>query len=179
MTLALAAAVSVVAPQVLPDAIPFFALWLLAPVVAYIVSRPRSAEAQITTAADKLFLREVARRTWRFFQDFITAEEHWLPPDNFQQTPKPLVASRTSPTNMGMGLLATLAAHDFGFISMKTLVLRLRETLQTMSTLPRFRGHFFNWYDTRTCAPLMPQYVSSVDSGNLLAYLLVLAWRSQ
>ena len=174
LTLLITSAVLILAPAAILAAAPMLVLWLLSPLVAFVISIPRSTRQQSVTADDRLFLREVARRTWRFFFDFITPEEHWLPPDNFQQTPKPVIASRTSPTNMGAALLSTLAAFDFGFISTKLLVFRLQATLQSMDALARYQGHFFNWYDTRTCQPLLPNYVPSVDSGNLLSYLLVL-----
>ncbi|HLX65186.1 MAG TPA: glucoamylase family protein [Planctomycetota bacterium] len=174
LTLLLAFAVIQFSSAAISAAVPLLALWLLSPLVAYVISIPRSTHPETVGADDRLFLREIARRTWRFFSDFVTPEEHWLPPDNFQQTPKPLIASRTSPTNMGAALLSTLAAFDFGYLSAKTLVFRLNATLQSMASLPRYQGHFFNWYNTRTCQPLIPNYVSSVDSGNLLSYLLVL-----
>ena len=121
------------------------------------------------------FLRRTARKTWRFFETFVTAQEHWLPPDNFQEEPVPVVASRTSPTNMGLALLANLAACDFGYLSVGQLLRRTHDALCTMQRLERHRGHFFNWYDTRTLKPLAPLYVSSVDSGNLAGHLLTLS----
>src|SRR5205085_10812461 len=97
---------------------------------------------------------------------------HWLPPDNFQEDPRPVVAHRTSPTNTGLLLLSTVAAHDFGYLGTLELIERLELTCATLNQLPRFHGHFFNWYDTRTLAPLQPQYISTVDSGNLAGHLL-------
>ena len=121
------------------------------------------------------FLRRTARKTWRFFETFVTAQEHWLPPDNFQEEPVPVVASRTSPTNMGLALLANLAACDFGYLSVGQLLRRTQDAADAMQSLERHRGHFFNWYDTRTLKPLAPLYVSSVDSGNLAGHLLTLS----
>jgi hypothetical protein len=121
------------------------------------------------------FLRRTARKTWRYFETFVTAQEHWLPPDNFQEEPVAVVASRTSPTNMGLALLANLAACDFGYLSVGQLLRRTQDALGAMQRLERHRGHFFNWYDTRTLKPLLPLYVSSVDSGNLAGHLLTLA----
>ncbi len=119
-------------------------------------------------------MRALARRTWRFFTDFVGPDDNWLPPDNYQEYPAAAIASRTSPTNIGMALLANLAAHDFGYVSTGELLRRTERTLRSMEKLERFRGHFYNWYDTRTMLPLHPQYVSSVDSGNLAASLLTL-----
>ena len=98
-----------------------------------------------------------------------------MPPDNFQEDPHPVVAHRTSPTNLGLYLLATVAARDFGWLGTVDTVERLEATLQTMLRLERFRGHFYNWYATRDLRPLDPRYVSSVDSGNLAGHLITLA----
>jgi cyclic beta-1,2-glucan synthetase len=120
-------------------------------------------------------LRLVARRTWRFFETFVTATDHGLPPDNFQEDPKPTIAHRTSPTNLGLYLLAAVSARDFGWAGTTETIDRLEATLATMGGLQRFRGHFYNWYDTQDLRPLDPQYVSSVDSGNLAGHLIALA----
>jgi cyclic beta-1,2-glucan synthetase len=120
-------------------------------------------------------LRLIARRTWRFFETFVTEEEHFLPPDNFQEEPEPVVAHRTSPTNMGLYLLSTMAARDFGWIGTLDMADRLEATLETMTDLRRFHGHFVNWYDTRDLRPLDPLYISTVDSGNLAGHLIALS----
>ena len=119
-------------------------------------------------------LRGVARRTWRFFETFVTPADQMLPPDNFQEDPVPVVAHRTSPTNLGLYLLSTVAARDFGWLGTLDTVERLEATLETMTRLERFRGHFYNWYDTQDLRPLDPKYVSSVDSGNLAGHLIAL-----
>ncbi len=116
----------------------------------------------------------ISRRTWRFFEVFVSPSDHALPPDNFQEVPKPTVAHRTSPTNIGLYLLSTVAARDFGWLGTLEAVERLEATLATMSKLELFRGHFYNWYETRELYPLEPKYVSSVDSGNLAGHLLAL-----
>jgi cyclic beta-1,2-glucan synthetase len=162
-------------PSNLMEAGPLLLVWVAAPLVAYWLSRPVLPERYDLSSEDRRLLRLTARRTWRYFETFMGAEEHGLPPDNFQETPVPTVAHRTSPTNIGMGLLATLAAHDFGYIGTGELVQRIEATLSTMERLERFEGHLLNWYDTTTLAPLPPRYVSAVDSGNLAAALLALA----
>ncbi|HEV8457023.1 MAG TPA: DUF3131 domain-containing protein, partial [Methylomirabilota bacterium] len=162
-------------PSNLVEAGPLLLVWVAAPLVAYWLSRPVLPERYDLSLEDRRLLRLTARRTWRYFETFMGAEEHGLPPDNFQETPVPTVAHRTSPTNIGMGLLATLAAHDFGYIGTGELVQRIEATLSTMERLERFEGHLLNWYDTTTLAPLPPRYVSAVDSGNLAAALLTLA----
>ncbi len=155
-------------------ALPILGLWLVAPWIAWWISQPIESLTPDLTEEQLTFLRHTARKTWRFFETFVTAQENWLPPDNFQELPAPIIASRTSPTNMGLALLAYLAARDFGYLSTGGMINRTRDTLATMQRLERHRGHFYNWYDTRTLRPLLPLYVSSVDSGNLAGHLLTL-----
>jgi cyclic beta-1,2-glucan synthetase len=151
-------------------------LWLVSPWIAWRISQPIEPSAVPELKPKQIaFLRRTARKTWRFFETFVTAQEHWLPPDNFQEEPVPVVASRTSPTNMGLALLANLTACDFGYLSVGQLLRRTQDALGAMQSLERHRGHFFNWYDTRTLKPLAPLYVSSVDSGNLAGHLLTLS----
>jgi cellobiose phosphorylase len=161
-------------PVALPAAVPILLLWLFSPAVSWWLSQPR-AQADFELAPEQSrFLRAMARKTWAFFDAYVGSEDNWLPPDNMQEQPVAVVAHRTSPTNMGMALLANLAAYDFGFISAARLVERTGNTLRTMQRLERYRGHFYNWYDTISCLPLSPNYVSSVDSGNLAGHLLTL-----
>ncbi len=171
-----AALVLVVKPDASWIAAPFVVLWLVAPVVARWVSAPppESASEQLS-AADVRAVRLTARRTWRFFETFVGPDDHGLPPDNFQDDPGPVVAHRTSPTNIGLYLLATVTARDFGWIGTLEMVERLEATLATVGSLERFRGHLYNWYDTRDLHRLEPAYVSSVDSGNLAGHLLALS----
>ena len=155
-------------------AFPILSLWLVSPVVGWWISRPLVPPAPDLSVEQRAFLRTSARRTWRFFADFVGPGDNWLPPDNFQEYPAAGIASRTSPTNIGMSLLADLAAYDFGYICAGEFLRRTEATLATMEKLERYRGHFYNWYDTRTLQPLHPKYVSSVDSGNLVGSLLTL-----
>ena len=162
-------------PQALPVAMPIVALWIAAPWIALQLSRPIPGRHAALDAADQAYLRDLARATWRYFETFVTAEDHGLPPDNVHIQPEVRVAHRTSPTNIGLGLLSTLAAHDLQFIDTDDLIRRVDATLTTVERLERFEGHLLNWYDTRTLQPLAPSYVSTVDSGNLAAALLTLA----
>jgi len=178
VVLAVAAAIVVAwtRPSAWPVAAPFLVLWLASPAVARWASLPPPmAIHKPVSVADARALRLIARRTWRFFETFVTPEDHMLPPDNFQETPKPVVAHRTSPTNIGLYLLSIIAARDFGWLGTLETVERLEATLETMSRLERFRGHFYNWYETRDLRPLDPKYVSSVDSGNLAGHLIALS----
>ena len=161
-------------PAALMDASPFLIAWVASPFIAYWVSR-RAVGPKRELAGDELRLaRLVARRTWRFFESFVGPEENWLPPDNFQEDPAPVVAHRTSPTNIGLLLLSTVAAHDLGYVGALELTEREELTFATLAKLQKFHGHFFNWYDTRTLEPLNPQYISTVDSGNLAGHLIAL-----
>ena len=150
---------------------PLLLLWLLSPVVGWWISQPIVTRKQTLSDSQQTFLRGLARQTWRYFEVLVNAGENWLPPDNVQEVPTPMTASRTSPTNIGMALLANLAAGDFGYLSIGQLLDRTDKTLTTMERLERYRGHFYNWYDTRTLKALHPFYVSSVDSGNLAGAL--------
>jgi cyclic beta-1,2-glucan synthetase len=161
--------------QAWSSALPFLFAWMGSPAVAYWISRSGRATGEVLQDFDKNQLAIYARKTWAFFEQFVGDEEHWLPPDNFQEDPKGEVAHRTSPTNIGLLLLSTLAAHDLGYLSLAALVDRLKKTMATLQAMERFKGHFFNWYDTRTLKPLPPNYISTVDSGNLLGCFLALA----
>ncbi len=159
-----------------PVAAPFLFAWIASPAIARWTSLSPLVAGRLPVSPEEArALRLVARRTWRFFETFVTATDHWLPPDNFQEDPRPVVAHRTSPTNLGVYLLSAVSARDFGWAGTAETVERLEATLATMSGLQRFRGHFYNWYDTRDLRPLDPQYVSSVDSGNLAGHLVALA----
>jgi cyclic beta-1,2-glucan synthetase len=159
-----------------PVALPVLLLWAVAPLVARGISLPwRPERAKALSPGDARALRLIARRTWRFFATFVGPADHALPPDNVQEDPKPVVAHRTSPTNLGLYLLSTVVARDFGWLGTVDTVERLEATLETMSRLDRFRGHFYNWYDTKDLRALDPKYVSSVDSGNLAGHLIALA----
>ncbi|HET6498752.1 MAG TPA: glucoamylase family protein, partial [Coriobacteriia bacterium] len=153
---------------------PIIALFAAGPFLAWRMSRLRPVTRAELDPELVPSLRQTARATWRFFETFTGADGNHLAPDNFQESPKGVVAYRTSPTNMGLQLLAGLAAYDLGYQTLGRLVDRTADALATMAGMRRFRGHFYNWYDTQTREPLAPQYVSTVDSGNLAGHLLVL-----
>jgi cyclic beta-1,2-glucan glucanotransferase len=166
--------IAFVRPSSWPLAAPFLLLWALSPLIARWVSQPlRVDPTEGLSAQDARLLRSTARRTWRFFEEFVGPDDTFLPPDNFQEDATPLLAHRTSPTNIGLYLGSTIAARDLGWLGMLETVDRLEATLATMGRLERFRGHFYNWYDTTDLRPLEPRYVSTVDSGNLASQLLV------
>ena len=173
ISLVAAVLVIVARPRALPLALPFLLAWVFSPLVAFYVSRRRVEEAREFAPKDVRTGRIVARRTWRFFETFVGDEDHWLPPDNFQEDP-PVIAHRTSPTNIGLLQLSTLSAYDFGYLTLIGLVERTEFTFASLEKLQRFRGHFLNWHDTRTLLPMWPPYVSVVDSGNLAGSLIAL-----
>jgi len=162
-------------PITLLYTLPVLAVWFFTPYLVWRISCPIELCTPEFSAEQNLLLHRIARKTWHFFETFVNADESWLPPDNFQETPKPVIASRTSPTNIGLSLLANLAAFDYGYLPAGKVIERTNQTFITMSKLKKYRGHFFNWYNTRTLEPLYPLYVSSVDSGNLAGHLLTLA----
>ena len=149
-------------------------LWFASPAIAWSISfpltriKPKLGENQLN------FLHKLSRKTWNFFEIFVSADDNWLPPDNFQENRVVKIAHRTSPTNIGLALLANLTAYDFGYITAGGLIKRTEDTFRTMENLKRFRGHFYNWYDTQNLQPLVPAYISTVDSGNLSGHLLTL-----
>ena len=156
--------------------IPFAILWILSPLVAWYVSQ--SAETE-----DRLFvpepvsveLRKIARRTWRYYEAFVTEEQNFLPPDNFQERPEPILAKRTSPTNIGVYLLSVISARNFGWVNFTDTIERLERTIATVDRMEKYRGHLFNWYHTDSLQTLGPRYVSAVDSGNLAGHLIAVS----
>ena len=161
-------------PATLIYALPILLLWLASPQIAFFIRQDRKRPIERIRSEDRTHLRRLARRTWYFFERFVGPEDHWLPPDHFQEDPKGVVAHRTSPTNIGMLLVSNLTAYDLGYMDAEELAIRSRNTLRTMQRLPRFRGHIHNWCDTHQLTTLPPAYVSTVDSGNLLGCLLAL-----
>jgi cyclic beta-1,2-glucan synthetase len=146
--------------------------WALAPGLISWLNKPPRWPEETLAESEKEQLRELAERIWTFFEDFVTGQDHWLPPDNVQIEPPNGTAHRTSPTNIGLYMASALAACDFGFIDMPGLVLRLERTVETLERLEKWHGHLYNWYDTATLDPLPPKYVSSVDSGNFVCSLI-------
>lgn len=154
--------------------VPFRALgvlWLLSPLLCMAAGRERKPGRP--SEEERLFLLHAAGDMLRYFRDQVTEERHWLPPDNLQETPGTVAAERTSPTNIGLYLLSCLAASDLGLWSKEESWRRIEQTLRSLQTLPKFRGHLYNWYDIRSARPLQPAFLSTVDSGNLLACLCV------
>jgi cyclic beta-1,2-glucan synthetase len=147
-------------------------IWMAYPLLASVISRRRTRKEQVLTDEDQLLLRQIARRTWNYFETFVGAGDNWLPPDNHQEYPKPLTAHRTSPTNMGLYILSLSSAWDFGYISSSHFIHRLHLTLASLQKLEQHEGHYYNWYDTESLQPLHPKYVSTVDSGNLAGYFV-------
>lgn len=162
-------------PAALPTAAILLVPWILAPEIARWLVRPAQPEARAIDAAGLLYLRRLARRTWLYFETFAGPADHWLPPDNYQGPPFEEIAHRTSPTNIGMLLTSTATAWDLGFIGRAELEARSENLLDTLDRLPRYRGHFYNWYNTRDLVPLEPRYVSVVDSGNLAVAMIAYA----
>ena len=174
LAVAAGAALLALRPRALDAALLFLVAWGLSPLAAWWISLPIRRVPASLAADQHLFLHKLARRTWLWFETFVGPEDNWLPPDNMQEHPSQVVAHRTSPTNMGMALLANLTAYDFGYLTSAQLAARTASTLDSMAQLERHQGHFYNWYDTQSMKPLLPVYISTVDSGNLAGHLLTL-----
>lgn len=155
-------------------AAPFMVAWLLSPQIAYWINRPIHYRKELLRKEDQVKLRRLARRTWLFFERFVGPDDHWLPPDHYQESPLGVVAHRTSPTNIGLFILSILGAYDIGYMGALDLAARLQSSLESLDRLERYRGHILNWFDTRSLHPLSPRYVSTVDSGNLAACLITM-----
>jgi cyclic beta-1,2-glucan synthetase len=173
LSLGLSVLIALIRPVVLSVSMPFILLWVFSPQITFWLARPHRLEQETLDEDEVEELRRHARRTWLFFETFVGPGDHWLPPDHFQEDPRGLVAHRTSPTNIGLLLLSTMVAYELGYIGTMELELRIDSTLGTLKEMEHHRGHLLNWYDTQSLDPLEPRYVSTVDSGNLAASLLV------
>lgn len=151
-----------------------FGFWVAAPYIAFRVSRDYQKKKEQLDEKQLLELRRLARKTWAYFEDMASREDNYLPPDNYQVEPPNGKAHRTSPTNIGLHLVSVLAARDFGYIGTMTMLEMIDSTLSTVEKLEKWEGHLYNWYDTRNLRVLRPRYVSTVDSGNFVGYLMVL-----
>ena len=161
-------------PTTLVSALPFLIGWFIVPAVVWRISLPGKPRKADLSAEQKGFLYKLSRKTWAFFETFVVEGDNWLPPDNYQESPVERIAHRTSPTNIGLSLLANLSALDFGYIFPGTMLDRCSNTFQTMEKMEQYEGHLYNWYDTQSLVPLSPKYISTVDSGNMVGHLLVL-----
>ncbi|NJD02520.1 MAG: glycosyl transferase [Ruminiclostridium sp.] len=160
--------------EALALALPAAVLWIASPAVAWLVSKPAIHKKENITNDEMARLRRLARKTWRYFEDFAVKEDNYLPPDNYQEEPPKGAAHRTSPTNMGLLLLSVLSAYDMGYISLSEMCTSLDNIFGTIDRMEKWKGHLYNWYNTITLETMKPFYVSTVDSGNLLGYLIVL-----
>jgi cyclic beta-1,2-glucan synthetase len=173
LALAIGCLVLILRPEALVVASPFLLMWLANPwIKGWLAQKPKPELRPINTSELQEY-RRYARATWHFFEDFLTAEDNWLAPDNYQEDPKPVLAHRTSPTNIGLQLLAQASAYDLGYLAKDDLITQTELTFHSLEQMDKLHGHFFNWYDTLTLQPLHPRYVSTVDSGNLAAHLIM------
>jgi cyclic beta-1,2-glucan synthetase len=156
-------------------AVPWMILWGFAPAIAGRISKPIIKKTEeLPPYANQIF-RNIALRTWMFFETYVGPDDSWLPPDHFQESPKGVVAHRTSPTNIGLYLLSLISGYEFGYITTIDLIYRVQRSMETIAKMGNYRGHLYNWYDTQNLQPLLPRYISTVDSGNLAACYLSLA----
>ncbi len=174
LSILLGITIAIFNPTALWVALPILVAWLIAPQIAYQISQPVTHIPTPLTETQRRQVLRLARRTWAFFEQFAGPNDHWLPPDHFQESPRGSVAHYTTPTNIGLFLVSTLSAYDLGYIGLLELAVRLRSTFESMDKMEHYRGHLMNWYDSQTLAALPPRYVSTVDSGNLAACLITL-----
>lgn len=165
---------SVYLPITLIKVIPLLSLWFIAPMIAWYISRPVAEKKVHLSHNESVYLRTLARKIWAFFEQFVSADDNWLPPDNYQEQPVERIAHRTSPTNIGLCLLGNFSAYDFGYITVQEMLHSLNRTISSIEKLEKYRGHLYNWYDTQTLIPLFPKYISTVDSGNFVGHLITL-----
>lgn len=162
-------------PQAFLFSLILFTVWVVSPYIAFRISKETKEYKYVITEKERLELGMISRKTWRYFEEFANARNNFLAPDNYQVDPPKAVAHRTSPTNIGLGLLATLSAADFGYIGIFEMVEAIDKTISTIESMAKWKGHLYNWYDTQTLETLHPEYVSTVDSGNLAGYLITLS----
>ncbi len=165
---------TIYSPVTLLIAAPVISLWIVSPFVTWYTSQSLKKQVAKLTIEQYEFLQKLSRKTWSFFERFVGQDDNWLPPDNFQEYPLAVIAHRTSPTNIGLSLLSNLCAYDFGFITTAQFIERTTLSINSIEKLERYRGHFYNWYDTQSLSPLLPKYISTVDNGNLVAHILIL-----
>ncbi len=172
VSLAVLVLLGLFAPMALLTTWPVLVAWALSPALMWWVSKPNKVEKAVLHFKQKEYLRILSRKIWSYFEDFVTEEENYLPPDNHQEEPVVRTAHRTSPTNIGMYLLSALAAYDFGYLNFDDLLERSENTFDSIEELEKYNGHLLNWYDTQSLQPLSPRYVSTVDSGNFIGHLI-------
>jgi len=165
---------SVLRPDIFPLSFAIAFIWLISPYIAYKVGMSKKKCIPMLSDEQILFIRQIAAKTWRYFEELVNDSENWLPPDNYQEEPHVGPAHRTSPTNIGLYLMSLLSARDLGYINTLSTIERLEHTVRTMNKMDKWNGHFYNWYNTETLEPLRPLYVSTVDNGNLVGYLITL-----
>lgn len=146
------------------------ALFLMAPFVMWEISKEKVYEKKIEKLnnQEKEYIKNVAEKTWAFFAEYMNRENSFLPPDNFQESRRQKVVDRTSSTNIGLGLLTVISAYDLKFITLEQTIVKLENILNTIDSLEKWNGHLYNWYNTKTLKPLIPRYISTVDSGNFV-----------
>lgn len=175
LSIVVLAAVQLTMPTNLLLAAPWLLLWFFSPLLGWLLNRPPTEQrSEPLPEVDRIFLRQVARRTWRYFSSFVNDDTSWLPPDNYQVSHQNRLAMRTSPTNIGLWMTSALGANDAGYLTVNQVIEVLSRTMASIDRLERYEGHLLNWYDIQTLAPLEPRYVSAVDSGNLLGALWAL-----
>ena len=154
----------------------FSILWITEPFILFIISKPiiKKNKVEQLNKKDKDYLRDIAKRTWQYFEDYLKPEYNFLPPDNYQESRTEKVVNRTSSTNIGLALISVISAYDFKFIALDKCLELINQMLETIKKLPKWNGHLYNWYNIKNLTPLRPEYISTVDSGNFIGYVYIL-----
>ncbi len=150
-------------------------IWLIAPTVMWYIGRTNKVTKIIDelNEKDKIYLSNIGMKTWQYFKDNLTKENNYLPPDNYQEDRTPKLVPRTSSTNIGLAMLAVISSYDMRYEKLDDTLNLLNEMIQTVEKLAKWNGHLYNWYDIRTLEPLLPRYISTVDSGNFVSYIYI------
>jgi len=153
----------------------YFVIASAAPYVAYRISQKEEVKSYEPSKEEIIEIRRIARKTWRYFEEFINTENNYLGPDNYQEYPPNGLTQRTSPTNISLGLMSVLAARDFGYLGILEMKEKISNTISSIEKIEKWNGHLYNWYDAKTLKPLIPRYISTADSGNFVGYLITLS----
>lgn len=145
-------------------------IWILTPLVMWHISKPKEDKKTLEKLNKQEidYVKKIAESTWRYFLDFMNKENNYLPPDNFQESRREKIVHRTSSTNIGLGLMTVISAYDLKFIPLEKALSSLENMMETIQSLEKWNGHLYNWYNTLNLQPLIPRYISTVDSGNFV-----------
>jgi len=148
-------------------------MWLITPIFVWHISKELQEEKEVLDKKEEKYILELANETWKYFKDYLNENNNYLIPDNYQENRNPIFVNRTSSTNIGLSLISVVSAYDLKFINKEECVNLLIKIIETIEKLSKWNGHLYNWYNIHSLEPLIPRYISTVDSGNFVGYLYV------